>query len=176
VTEQSTFIESHHLDINFELEMAPDANVCVVQDKLSRHAQWKHAQARWWGDNILPSLIRPFMRFQREWNTGARVDSIEPCVCLQCHHLLKIVCVHMEYLGNIDLVVCSHCPAAIQLVGWGLFPCSPLAPTLAVSMDMLEFVSDLFVNMAPNEQAWATTLTKYLKAHGHEFATGDSLC
>jgi CxC1 like cysteine cluster associated with KDZ transposases len=131
--------------------MAPDANVCVVQDKLSHHAQQKHAQARQWGDDILPSLIHPFMRFQREWNTGAQVDSIEPCVCLQHHHLLKIVCVHMEYLENIDLVVCSHCPAAIQLVGRGLFPCSPLAPTLAVSMDMLEFVLNLFVNMAPNE-------------------------
>jgi len=41
---------------------------------------------------------------------------------------------------------------------------------------MLEFVSDLFVNMAPNERAWVAALTKYLKAHGHEFATGDSLC
>ncbi|KAF9507226.1 hypothetical protein BS47DRAFT_1271201, partial [Hydnum rufescens UP504] len=128
-----------------------------------------------WGDDVLPSLICPFMRFQREWNTGARVDSIEPCMCSQHHHILKIVCVHMEYLEDIDLVVCSCHPAAIQLVSQGLFPCSPLAPTLAVSMDMLEFVSDLFVNMAPNERAWAATLMKYLKAHGHEFATGDSL-
>ncbi|KAF9502905.1 hypothetical protein BS47DRAFT_1310521 [Hydnum rufescens UP504] len=64
----------------------------------------------------------------------------------------------MEYLEDIDLVVCSCHPAAIQLVSQGLFPCSPLALTLAVSMDMLEFVSDLFVNMAPNEQAWQQPL------------------
>ncbi|KAF9505389.1 hypothetical protein BS47DRAFT_1306700 [Hydnum rufescens UP504] len=155
--------------------MAPEANVCVVQDKLSCHAQQKHAQAHRWGDDVLPSLIHPFMRFQREQNTGAQVDFIKPCMCSQCHHILKIICVHVEYLEDIDVVVYSHHPAAIQLVGQGLFPCSPLALTLAVSMDMLEFVSDLFVNVAPNEQAWAATLMKYLKACGHEFATGPML-
>ncbi|KAF9509100.1 hypothetical protein BS47DRAFT_1373566 [Hydnum rufescens UP504] len=42
-------------------------------------------------------------------------------------------------------------------------------------MDVLEFASELFVHMGPNEQAWAATMTKYLKACGHEFATVDSL-
>ncbi|KAF9511131.1 hypothetical protein BS47DRAFT_1299379 [Hydnum rufescens UP504] len=82
----------------------------------------------------------------------------------------------MEYLEDIELVIFSHHPVGIQLVCQGFFPCSPLAPTLAVSLDMLEFVSDLFVNMAPNERAWAAALTKYLKACRHEFSTGDSLC
>ena len=127
------------------------APIHLEQDKLSRHAWQKHAQAYWWGNDVLPSLIHPFMSFQREWNAGARVDSIEHCLCSECHHLLKIVCIHMEYLEDIELVVCSRRTAGIQLVHQGLFPCSPLAPTLAVSMDMLEFVSDLFVNMAPNE-------------------------
>ncbi|KAF9511309.1 hypothetical protein BS47DRAFT_1299050 [Hydnum rufescens UP504] len=81
----------------------------------------------------------------------------------------------MEYLEDIELVICSHHPVGIQLVHWGFFPCSPLAPTLAVSLDMLECVSDLFVNMAPNEQVWAAGLMKYVKVHSHEFATGDSL-
>ncbi|KAF9508763.1 hypothetical protein BS47DRAFT_1302293, partial [Hydnum rufescens UP504] len=57
----------------------------------------------------------------------------------------------------------------------GLFPCAPLSPTLAVNMDVLEFALELFVRMGPNEQAWAATMTKYLKARGHEFATADSL-
>ncbi|KAF9511904.1 hypothetical protein BS47DRAFT_1298368 [Hydnum rufescens UP504] len=42
-------------------------------------------------------------------------------------------------------------------------------------MDILEFASELFVRMGPNEQAWAATMMKYLKACGHEFATADSL-
>ena len=177
---RSTFIESHPLNLDFEPEMAPEAHIRLEQDKRSRHARRKYAQARRWGDDVLPSLIRPFMRFQRERNTGDGVgdgvgSTTEICPCLQSHRLLKIVCVHMEYLEDIELVTCCHNTAAKQLVRRGLFPCSPLAPTLAVSVDMLEFVSELFVNMAPNERAWAATLEKYLKAHGHEFATGDSL-
>jgi hypothetical protein len=42
-------------------------------------------------------------------------------------------------------------------------------------MDMLEFVAELFVHVAPNERAWAATLEKYLNARGHRFATKDSL-
>jgi hypothetical protein len=52
----------------------------------------------------------------------------------------------------------------------------PLSPMLAVNMDILEFASELFVHMGPNEWAWAATMMKYLKACGHEFATADSLC
>ncbi|KAF9505364.1 hypothetical protein BS47DRAFT_1306737 [Hydnum rufescens UP504] len=153
------------------------APIHLEPDKLSCHARRKHAQAHQWGNDVLPSLIHPFMSFQREWNAGAQVDlTTDHCLCPEHHRLLKLVCVHMEYLEDIELVICSRHPAGIQLVHQGFFPCSLLAPTLAVSLDMLEFVSDLFVNMAPNEQAWAAALTKYLKAHGHEFATGDSLC
>lgn len=174
--ERSTFVESHHLDIDFEPEMAPERHIYIVQDKRSRHAQRKHAQARRWGDVVLPSLIRPYMAFHRQRNDGNRIESMsDRCTCNQRHRLLNIVCVSMECLKDIQLVVCDQRPAAVQLVRRGLFPCSPLAPTLAVNMDMLEFVSELFVHMAPNERAWAATLTKYLKARGHEFATEDSL-
>ncbi|KAF9516740.1 hypothetical protein BS47DRAFT_1291983 [Hydnum rufescens UP504] len=57
----------------------------------------------------------------------------------------------------------------------GYFPCSPVYPTLAVSLDMLELVPTLFILAVPNERAWATTIMRYLKNHGHEFATGDAL-
>jgi hypothetical protein len=62
-----------------------------------------------------------------------------------------------------------------QLIQMGYFACAPVYPTLAVHMDMLKFISILFVHAAPNERAWAATLTKYLHDRGHEFATGDSL-
>ncbi|KAF9515416.1 hypothetical protein BS47DRAFT_1360995 [Hydnum rufescens UP504] len=79
----------------------------------------------------------------------------------ESRHPLKVVCVLIE--------------APQQLVQMGYFPCSPVYPTLAVSLDMLELVSTLFILAAPNERAWATTITKYLKNRGHEFATGDAL-
>ena len=97
------------------------------------------------------------------------------CACNEKHHVLKVVCVHMEYLECVPLVICKCNPAAAQLICRGLFPCAPLSPTLAVNMDVLEFALELFVRMGPNEWAWAATMTKYLNAHGHEFTTVDSL-
>ncbi|KAF9503385.1 hypothetical protein BS47DRAFT_1309826, partial [Hydnum rufescens UP504] len=49
-----------------------------------------------------------------------------------------------------------------QLIKWGLFPCLPVYPALAVSLNMPEFVSTLFVHLAPNETAWADALTLFL--------------
>ncbi|KAF9515411.1 hypothetical protein BS47DRAFT_1274067, partial [Hydnum rufescens UP504] len=136
----------------------------------------KHAQARHWGDEVLPSLIRPYMSFQRGRDAGDKVDPAPSlCTCNEKHRVLRVVCVHMEYLERVQLVICKRNPAAAQLVRRGLFPCAPLSPTLAVNMDVLEFASELFVRMGPNERAWAATMTKYLKARGHEFATADSL-
>ncbi|KAF9505469.1 hypothetical protein BS47DRAFT_1306579 [Hydnum rufescens UP504] len=66
-------------------------------------------------------------------------------------------------------------PAPVQLVKRGLFPCSPVYPALAVSLDMLEFVSTLFVHLAPNETAWADALTSFLARRGHVFEAQDSL-
>ena len=70
------------------------------------------------------------------------------------------------------LNICACCTAPIQLASYGLFPCSPMNPQLAVSFDMLELVSELFMNMAPNERGQATTITKYLEVQGFTFRKG----
>jgi hypothetical protein len=59
-----TFVESLPLDIDFEPKLAPEVHICLDQDKHSRHAQCKHAQVQHWGDEVLPSLICPYMSFQ----------------------------------------------------------------------------------------------------------------
>ncbi|KAF9504456.1 hypothetical protein BS47DRAFT_1277394, partial [Hydnum rufescens UP504] len=74
------------------------------------------------------------------------------------------------------LAVCQCQPAATQLIQHGIFPCAPVWPSLAVSLDMLEFVAELFVHVAPNKRAWAATLEKYLNVCGYQFAAKDSLC
>ncbi|KAF9512989.1 hypothetical protein BS47DRAFT_1271229, partial [Hydnum rufescens UP504] len=97
------------------------------------------------------------------------------CSCSSRHQPLRVVCVSIEALCDVDIAVCTCHPAPQQLVQMGYFPCSPVYPMLAVSLDMLELVSTLFVLAVPNERAWATTITKYLNNHGHEFATRDAL-
>ncbi|KAF9506854.1 hypothetical protein BS47DRAFT_1367076 [Hydnum rufescens UP504] len=46
---------------------------------------------------------------------------------------------------------------------------------LAVSLEMLEFVSTLFLHLAPNETAWSDALTTFLARWGHVFEAQDSL-
>lgn len=78
-------------------------------------------------------------------------------------------------LDFIQLRLCPCAPAPVQLIKQGLFPCSPVYPALAVSLDMLEFVSMLFVHLALNETAWCDALTVFLARRGHVFEAQDSL-
>ncbi|KAF9509189.1 hypothetical protein BS47DRAFT_1301796 [Hydnum rufescens UP504] len=133
-------------------------------------------QAHCWSTSVLPTLIRPYMRFQRECSGAhqAEEQSWFVCKCGSQHHSLEVVCVHMEHVEDITLDICKCRPALVQLVQCGFFPCSLVHPTLAVSLDMLEFIAKLFLHIAPNERGWAATLVKYLKAHRYHFMTADS--
>ncbi|KAF9512578.1 hypothetical protein BS47DRAFT_1248895, partial [Hydnum rufescens UP504] len=96
------------------------------------------------------------------------------CKCGSQHHSLEVVCVHLECIEDIMLDICKCRPAVVQLVQCGFFTCSPVRPTLAVSLNMLEFIAKLFLHIAPNERGWAAMLVKYLKAHRYHFMTADS--
>ena len=60
---------------------------------------------------------------------------------------------------------------ALQLLQRGLFPCAPLLPSLAVDLNMLEFVNELFVNAAPNTTAWCETLESFLGSRRYKLST-----
>lgn len=53
----------------------------------------------------------------------------------------------------------------------GLFPCAPSLPTLAVDLQMLDFVQELFVNTAPNLTAWCDTLEGFLNSRKFKLTT-----
>ncbi|KAJ7583707.1 hypothetical protein C8J56DRAFT_1005111 [Mycena floridula] len=58
------------------------------------------------------------------------------------------------------LCTCSSLPG--QLLSRGFFPCAPKLPTLAVDVNMLDFVSGLFLNIAPNHTAWTSAVEDFL--------------
>lgn len=173
---RSEYTNWQHLDVQYEGQNS-STKIQILEDRRSRHARRKHAQADRWSRDVLPSLIRPFMKVTRErFSKSSTGTPGTPIIC-RCggeHRTLGVLCVSMEQLENIVLEVCSCRTAAVQLVERGFFPCAPLYPTLAVNLDMLEFVASLFLNLAPNERAWAATVVEYLKARGHEFVTEDS--
>jgi hypothetical protein len=51
----------------------------------------------------------------------------------------------------------------------GFFPCAPIRPTLAVDINLLQFVSFGFLNMAPNITGWAKTIEDFLRIRGYVF-------
>ena len=69
------------------------------------------------------------------------------------------------------LVLCTCTEPALQLLAHGLFPCAPLFPTLAVDLQMLDFVRELFVNTAPNITAWCDTLEGFLDSRKFKLST-----
>jgi hypothetical protein len=74
----------------------------------------------------------------------------------------------------VSLPICTCTPPALQLLSLGLFPCAPSRPTLAVDLNMLEFVKELFVNAAPNTTAWCDTLESFLAGRKYKLTT--SVC
>ena len=51
----------------------------------------------------------------------------------------------------------------------GFFACAPIRPTLAVDINLLQFVSLGFLNMAPNVTGWARTIEEFLRVRGYVF-------
>ncbi|KIY53807.1 hypothetical protein FISHEDRAFT_27778, partial [Fistulina hepatica ATCC 64428] len=69
---------------------------------------------------------------------------------------------------------CS-CSVAATIVSQGLFPCAPIRPSLAVDMNMLEFVHELSMRSAPNITAWTGTLEAFLRRRDFRLDSKDSL-
>lgn len=63
---------------------------------------------------------------------------------------------------EITIITCPCFPALLQLLHHGLFPCAPMAPSLAVDLQVLEFVHLLFVHQSPNQMAWCDALETFL--------------
>ncbi|EJD42055.1 hypothetical protein AURDEDRAFT_67976, partial [Auricularia subglabra TFB-10046 SS5] len=62
--------------------------------------------------------------------------------------------------------ICECSPALQQLLRRGFFPCAPKCPSIAFSLDILEFISLHSLNVSPNTTAWADTLDAYWARRG----------
>ncbi|KAL0563278.1 hypothetical protein V5O48_018796, partial [Marasmius crinis-equi] len=100
------------------------------------------------------------------------------CTCPSTHksrRQLEITVVRFHTLNKIVLDVCDCRPASVQLMQSGLFPCAPLHPTLVVDIRVLNFVNNLFVNIAPNYRAWCDSVTGFLRDQGYQMQGQDPL-
>ncbi|KAJ3713997.1 hypothetical protein DFJ43DRAFT_1134907 [Lentinula guzmanii] len=76
---------------------------------------------------------------------------------------------------KINSQICERRPCAVQLIEQGLFGCAPFLPTLAVDLRVLDFVTRLFVRIAPNVTAFCGAIEDFLKSQGYHMNGKDPL-
>ncbi|KAG1777885.1 hypothetical protein EV702DRAFT_1179147 [Suillus placidus] len=83
---------------------------------------------------------------------------------------------YLPALKEISIITCPCFPVPLQLLHRGLFPCAPLAPSLAVDLHILEFVRLLFICQAPNQTAWCDAVETFLDGMGYKLSCKNNLC
>ncbi|KAG6824158.1 hypothetical protein H0H92_007826 [Tricholoma furcatifolium] len=138
------------------------------RNRSKKEKQWE----RW--RTLLPSMVSHYMAF-----LGTAGSNRDPgdyaCTCGVSGRSIEIIVVRFDYLEKISITLCSCAPAPIQLLQWGCFASAPLEPTLAVDLKVLDFVSSLFLNIAPNHTAWCKTVEGFLEERGYKLGTEGSL-
>ncbi|KAI6127057.1 hypothetical protein F5141DRAFT_1186285 [Pisolithus sp. B1] len=76
---------------------------------------------------------------------------------------------------EIKISYCACTPAPVHLLKGGLFACSPVTPTLAVDLCVLEFMRTLFVWLTPNTTTQCEALESFLDVQGYQLQSKDNL-
>src|SRR6266436_6474603 len=159
---QMSHVSSIPLSVVYEPKLTDRSlhmtRISCIDSRRSNHSIRRHKQRARWHKDILPKLIRPYMAWVHQCATSNSLgvlssgtppipipDAVNiPCSCQNPHTVLNVTCVYMDHLEEIKVQHCLKCPAAIQLLELGLFPCTPVRPGLAVSLVMLEWACTLF--------------------------------
>src|SRR5258707_13349103 len=189
---QMSHVSSIPLSVVYEPKLADGSlhttHIYCIDSRRSNHSIQHHKQRARWHKDILPKLIRPYMAWVHQHATSNSLgvlssgtplipipDAVNiPCSCQNPLTVLNVTCVYMDHLEEIKVQHCLKCPATIQLLELGLFPCAPVRPGLAVSLVMLEWACTLFLHMVSNMQAWADTVEIMLKRQGYSFRKSHS--
>ncbi|KAF8339510.1 uncharacterized protein EI90DRAFT_2834872, partial [Cantharellus anzutake] len=140
-------------------------------------------QADHWKDSVIVTVMRVYMERMRIYrsklptSTSAMLTQFvsDACDCGEVHNSLTVLGIFWDHHETISILTCHRRPAANQLIARGFFPCAPYRPSLAVSLEMLEFATELFARMAPNNRAFAAATEAVLAANGSTFQSEDSL-
>ena len=145
----------------------------------------RNNQATQWKSVVIPRLIPVYLAYRAETKSGRIPPSREQCHLCQCNgSALKVDLMTWDctcsscYMGRSltyissgcsqqTLSICECYPASVQLVEMGYFPCAPVRPTLAIDINLLEFVTIVSHHMAPNVMGWSSTLQEFLSLRGY---------
>lgn len=167
----------------------------AVEEKLRRATKLhEKKQRQWhrWAGQVIPGMLSSYMTICRETLSLREVVAMKPLPpCKKCtvvsdwpvvlvqtqRRLLSArfrpATLLTEDVGLVKIVLkkCSCRSIPMRLLQLGFFPCSPVLPTLAVDLNMLEFVKELFMRMPPNVTAWCATLEHFLEKRQYTLTT-----
>ncbi|KAE9384670.1 hypothetical protein BT96DRAFT_950393 [Gymnopus androsaceus JB14] len=147
--------EEYEMPVNLFTEAHVD-----IPDFLSpsKHRSKRLKQWQTWTTVVLPLAVLPYLELLR-----------------QTRSLRDDAPINLEEIEQIELWASDCSSASIQLIRSGLFPCSPVYPTLAVDIRVLDFVRRLFLRIAPNYTAWCNAATDFLASQGYHLPGDDPL-
>jgi len=152
-------------------------------------AEKKQRQWLRWSREVIPAMIQPYLSLlHKSLNLSNLANFRNDVGCIGCDmgRRLAVSCIYFErkplnnlygsfvycaYVGIEKIILCTCKSPALQLLSRGVFPCAPLEPSLAVDLNMLDFVQSLFVHAAPNITAWCDTLESFLSARNFKLTT-----
>nr|GAT53357.1 predicted protein [Mycena chlorophos] len=135
------------------------------------HVNWKR---------LMPELVPIYMALLKcttSLRTRQTVPASDDPVCVCTGRSLNVTVVRFDDIAEETLRICAckSRTAPAQLLRVGLFPCSPCNPTLAVDIQLLDFVRHLYLRIAPNNMAFCCALESTLGDRGLKFFQGEQL-
>ncbi|KAI6012346.1 hypothetical protein EDC04DRAFT_2609524 [Pisolithus marmoratus] len=134
-------------EFQFNNEVVAPSGKSALQ---KREIQWWQ-----WSQDVIPALLNPYLQYLQA------SESLRVVVDSQVDH-------PTQCLEEIKISYCACTPAPVHLMEGGLFACSPVTPTLAVDLHVLEFMRTLFVWLTPNTTTWCEALESFLDAQGYQ--------
>ncbi|KAG1807137.1 uncharacterized protein BJ212DRAFT_1449388 [Suillus subaureus] len=136
-----------------------------------------------WSQDVIPSCLIPYLSYIQLTSAlcytnmpGQPQQDLGVCRAGCKTWSITVACVHFNLLKEIDIIACPCFPAPLQLLCCGLFPCAPVAPSLAVDLHILEFIRLLFVCQSPNQTAWCNAVETFLDGMGYKLLCENNLC
>lgn len=135
-----------------------------------------------WSTQVIPTLVPIYLHLLRTTQSLTRppVLTASLCTCGGKVTTLNVLCLYFDCqsysmlfgldahtgliaaLQSRQVTYCRCKPVPNQLLAEGLFPCAPVAPTLAVDLKLLEFARLQFLTMVPNLSGWCEAMELHL--------------
>ncbi|KAG1730468.1 hypothetical protein EDB19DRAFT_1897065 [Suillus lakei] len=146
-------------------------------------SQKRANQWRRWSEDVILSLLVPYLSYIQQTSVlhytnapGEAQQDLAVCQAGCRTRSITVACVHFDTLKEINIITCPCFPVPLQLLHRGLFPCTPLVPSLTVDLRVLEFVHLLFIHQAPNQTAWCDAVETFLDGMGYKLSCKNNLC